>query len=210
MKAITVRKPSIALIILVVLVALLAIPSTTVRAAHAVTVTLDPVASNDTPSAVAFTLAVKNDSGSADDIVEVKLDVPPAGSESSNFVVTLINNPTGWTSSFATDEFTKVNVITWTTSTNQIGANSTEIVEVEHFPDAFVQDLLASLTNFEVPNLPFRLEGRVHTEEDGFLQFKHKGHLYPVPGKPGQFRSATIQSSRIRQDDPFREIDDDQ
>lgn len=91
-----------------------------------------------------------------------------------------------------------------------IGANSTEIIEVEHFPDAFVQDLLASLTNFEVPNLPFRLEGRVRTEEDGFLQFKHKGHLYPVPGKPGQFRSATIQSSRIRQDDPFREIDDDQ
>ncbi len=90
-----------------------------------------------------------------------------------------------------------------------IGANSTEVIEVEQFPDAFVQDLLVSLMDFEVPNLPFRLEGRVHTEEDGFLRFKHKGHLYPVPGKPGQFRSATIQSSRIRQDDPFREIDDD-
>ena len=91
-----------------------------------------------------------------------------------------------------------------------IGANSIEVIEVEQFPDAFVQDLLVSLMDFEVPNLPFRLEGRVHTEEDGFLQFKHKGHLYPVPGKPGQFRSATIQSSRIRQDDPYREIDDDQ
>ena len=61
----------------------------------------------------------------------------------------------------------------------------------------------------DVPNLPFRLEGRVHTEEDGFLRFKHKGHLYPVPGKPGQFRSATTQSSRIREDDPYREIEDD-
>jgi len=91
-----------------------------------------------------------------------------------------------------------------------IGANSTEVIEVEQFPDAFVQNLLISLKDGEVPSLPFRLEGRVHTEEDGFLQFKHKGHLYPVPGKPGQFRSATIQSSRIRQDDPFREIDDDQ
>ena len=90
-----------------------------------------------------------------------------------------------------------------------IGANSTEVIEVEQFPDAFVQDLLVSLIDGEIPNLPFRLEGRVHTEEDGFLLFKHKGHLYPVPGKPGQFRSATIQSSRIRQDDPFREIDDD-
>ena len=91
-----------------------------------------------------------------------------------------------------------------------IDANSTEVIEVEHFPDAFVQDLLVSLIDGEIPNLPFRVEGRVHTEEDKFLQFKHKGHLYPVPGKPGHFRSATIQSSRIRQDDPFREIDDDQ
>jgi len=91
-----------------------------------------------------------------------------------------------------------------------VGANSTEVIEVEQFPDAFVQDLLVSLQDGEVPSLPFRLEGRVHTEENGFLKFKHKGHLYPVPGKPGHFRSATTQSSRIRQDDPFKEIDDDQ
>ncbi len=91
-----------------------------------------------------------------------------------------------------------------------VGANSTEVIGVEQFPDAFVQDLLVSLQDGEVPSLPFRLEGRVHTEENGFLKFKHKGHLYPVPGKPGHFRSATTQSSRIRQDDPFKEIDDDQ
>ena len=91
-----------------------------------------------------------------------------------------------------------------------VGANSTEVIEVEQFPDAFVQDLLVSLKDGEVPSLPFRLEGRVHTEEDGSLLFKHKGYLYPVPGRPGQFRSATTQSSRIRQDDPFKEIDDDQ
>ena len=91
-----------------------------------------------------------------------------------------------------------------------VGANSTEVIEVEELPDAFVQDLLVSLKDGEVPSLPFRLEGRVHTKEDGVLRFKHKGHLYPVPGRPGQFRSATTQSSRIRQDDPFKEIDDDQ
>jgi len=73
-----------------------------------------------------------------------------------------------------------------------------------------VQDLLVSLKDGEVPSLPFRLEGRVHTEESGNLRFKHKGHLYPVPGRPGQFRSATTQSSRIGQDDPFKEIDDKQ
>ena len=91
-----------------------------------------------------------------------------------------------------------------------VGANSTEVIEVEQFPDAFVQDLLVSLKDGEVPSLPFRLEGRVHTEESGNLNFKHKGHLYPVPGRPGQFRSATTQSSRIGQDDPFKEIDDRQ
>ncbi len=91
-----------------------------------------------------------------------------------------------------------------------IGINSAEVIEIEQSPNALVQDLLLSLMNSEVPSLPFRLEGRVHTEEDGYLLFKHKGHLYPVPGKPGHFRSATMQSSRIHQDDPFREIDDHQ
>ncbi len=81
-----------------------------------------------------------------------------------------------------------------------VGANSTEVIEVEQFPDTFVPDLLASLEDGEVLSLPFKLEGRVHTEEDGFLRFKHTGHLYPVPGKPGQFRSATIQSDRISED----------
>lgn len=90
-----------------------------------------------------------------------------------------------------------------------IGANSTEALGLEQHPDAMVQDVLVSLKDGEVPSLPFRLEGRVHTDEDGFLKFKHKGHLYPIPGKPGYFRSAIIQSSRIHQDDPFREIDDD-
>ncbi len=92
----------------------------------------------------------------------------------------------------------------------EIGTNSTEFIEIEQFPDASVRDLLISLRDGAIPNLPFRLEGRVHTEEDGFLRFKHKGHLYPVPGRPGKFRSATTQSSRIGQEDPFREIDDKQ
>jgi hypothetical protein len=91
-----------------------------------------------------------------------------------------------------------------------ISANSTETVEVEQLPDDFTRDLLTSLESGDVASLPFRLEGRVHTVADGFLQFRHKGHLYPVPGRPGQFRSATTQTSRIGQGDPFREIDDNQ
>ena len=91
-----------------------------------------------------------------------------------------------------------------------ISANSTEVIEVEQLPDAFTRDLLTSLESGNIASLPFRLEGRVHTVDDGFLQFRHKGHLYPVPGRPGQFRSATTQSSRIGQEDPFRVIDDSQ
>jgi len=89
-----------------------------------------------------------------------------------------------------------------------IGANSTEEVFVEQLPDEFTQQLLTSLEGGEVASLPFSLDGQVNTVADGILKFRNKGHLYPVPGKPGQFRSATTHSSRIRGDDPFKEVDD--
>ena len=66
-----------------------------------------------------------------------------------------------------------------------ISANSTEMVEVEQLPDDFTRVQLTSLESGDVASLPFRLEGRVHTVADGFLQFRHKGHLYPVPVRPG-------------------------
>jgi len=92
----------------------------------------------------------------------------------------------------------------------KIGANSTEEILVEQLPDEFTQELLTSLESGEVSSLPFHLEGKVNTLADGTLQFRNKGYLYPVPGKPGRFRSATTHSSRIHGDDPFREIDDKQ
>jgi LEA14-like dessication related protein len=92
----------------------------------------------------------------------------------------------------------------------KIGANSTEEILVEQLPDEFTQQLLTSLQNGEVSSLPFRLEGKVSTLLDGTLQFRNKGHLYPVPGRPGQFRSATTHSSRVHGDDPFRVIPDKQ
>jgi LEA14-like dessication related protein len=77
-----------------------------------------------------------------------------------------------------------------------IDPNTTEEVSVEKLPDEFARELLDSLESGDVSSLPFSLEGRVHTAEDGFMPFKHEGHLYPVPGRPGQFRSA---SSRTRE-----------
>lgn len=84
-----------------------------------------------------------------------------------------------------------------------IGANSAEEVKVEELPDEFTRSLLESLGNKEVKSLPFDLEGRVGTVEDGYLSFSHKGHLYPVPGKPGFFRSAVTRSKGLRRDDKF-------
>ena len=91
-----------------------------------------------------------------------------------------------------------------------IGANGTEEILVEQLPDEFTQQLLTSLQSGEISSLPFHLEGKVNTLLDGTLQFRNKGHLYPVPGRPGQFRSATTHSSRVHGDDLFRVIDDKQ
>lgn len=88
-----------------------------------------------------------------------------------------------------------------------IDANSTEDVTVDQLPDASTQKLLTALENGELISLPFDLEGRVNTVADGYLKFSNKGHLYPVPGRPGQFRSATTHSNRIDGEDPFKKIE---
>jgi len=82
-----------------------------------------------------------------------------------------------------------------------IDANSAEEVRVEKLPEAFTRDLLASLENRELKSLPFSLTGRVLTREDGYLRFEQKGHLYPVPGKPGYFRSAVTQAEELRREE---------
>jgi len=84
-----------------------------------------------------------------------------------------------------------------------IGTNSTEAVRVEELPDENRQALLASLENGDVKSLPFDLKGSVHTVEDGDLYFAYKGHLYPVPGKPGYFRSAVTQAQGLHREKNF-------
>lgn len=84
-----------------------------------------------------------------------------------------------------------------------IDANSSEELRVERLPDEFTRELLASLENRAVRSLPFQLTGRVLTQEDGYLRFEQKGHLYPVPGKPGYFRSAVTQAEELRREDPL-------
>jgi len=84
-----------------------------------------------------------------------------------------------------------------------IGANSAEEIHVEELPDDFKRSLLESLGSGEVKSLAFDLEGKVHTLEDGYLSFAHKGYLYPVPGKPGFFRSAATQARGLQREEQF-------
>lgn len=84
-----------------------------------------------------------------------------------------------------------------------IGANSAEQVHVEELPDAGRQALLESLEKGEVKSLPFDLKGRVHTVEDGYLTFEQKGYLYPVPGRPGDFRATVTQAQGLRREEKF-------
>lgn len=82
-----------------------------------------------------------------------------------------------------------------------IDANSAEEVRVEERPGREALDLLASLERREVNSLSFQLVGGVRTQEDGYLRFEQKGHLYPVPGRPGSFRSAVTQARELRRDE---------
>ncbi|MGK2927310.1 MAG: hypothetical protein ACSLE2_16965 [Lysobacterales bacterium] len=84
-----------------------------------------------------------------------------------------------------------------------IGANSSEELRVERPADDATRRLLGSLERREVSSLTFELAGRVRTQEDGYLRFEHKGHFYPVPGRPGYFRSAVTQADKLRREDPL-------
>jgi len=77
-----------------------------------------------------------------------------------------------------------------------VDPNTTEEISLEETSDSGARNLLTELESGNISSLPFTLEGRVHTLSDDYLSFKNEGHLYPVPGRPGQFRSA---SSRTRE-----------
>lgn len=77
-----------------------------------------------------------------------------------------------------------------------IDPNTTEEEPLQNVPAGAAGTLLAELQSGQRASVPFTLQGRVHTVADGYLNFEQEGHLYPVPGKPGQFRSA---SSRTRE-----------
>lgn len=84
-----------------------------------------------------------------------------------------------------------------------IDANSSEELRVERPADDSTRRLLGALERREVQSLSFELAGRVRTQEDGHLRFEYRGHFYPVPGRPGYFRSAVTQADKLRREDPL-------
>lgn len=83
----------------------------------------------------------------------------------------------------------------------EITANSTEEVRVEDRPDDFTRNLLTSLDDGRLKSLAFDLKATVITLEDGRLRSEHTGYLYPVPGRPGSYRSAVTQAKGLVRDD---------
>lgn len=71
---------------------------------------------------------------------------------------------------------------------NNIIANGTETLRFELDASDTGLASLATLDNREAPNLPYTIKGELTTANDGILSFSGEGRIYPVPGRPGQFR----------------------
>ena len=69
-----------------------------------------------------------------------------------------------------------------------IVANGTETWSVEVEESQSSRELLNTLQNGDVKSLPYSLKGKINSVDDGSLRFEHKGHIYPLPGRPGHFR----------------------
>jgi hypothetical protein len=57
---------------------------------------------------------------------------------------------------------------------------------------------LAELERGDVNSVSYSVEGRVRTAQGDNEAFTQSGYLYPVPGRPGQFRGAGPQRDRPR------------
>ena len=79
-----------------------------------------------------------------------------------------------------------------------IDPNTTEEVSLQETAGQDTENILHELESGQISSMAFSLEGRVHTGDDGYLSFRNEGHLYPVPGRPGQFRSASSRSREER------------
>lgn len=69
-----------------------------------------------------------------------------------------------------------------------ITANGIESWSVETEESDAGRALLEKLEKGEIKSLPYQLKGSISAKDGGTMRFEHKGHLYPLPGRPGHFR----------------------
>jgi LEA14-like dessication related protein len=69
-----------------------------------------------------------------------------------------------------------------------VPANGIENLHFELNPSVDGVALLNELQNDERPNLEYSIEGVLFVNEGDEMKVLRKGHIYRVPGRPGQFR----------------------
>lgn len=69
-----------------------------------------------------------------------------------------------------------------------VAANGFETLRLSAAATAEGRTLLEKLEQGERASLPYLLDGSVVTEGGKRLEIRREGHVYPVPGRPGQFR----------------------
>ena len=73
-------------------------------------------------------------------------------------------------------------------SQENVVASGTENLSFEFSASPAGIDLLNELQSGSRPNLEYLLEGVLLVTDSGEMNVKREGHIYPVPGRPGQFR----------------------
>jgi hypothetical protein len=71
---------------------------------------------------------------------------------------------------------------------SSIAASGFESVSLKVHASKASLALLLALQEGESRSLPYELKGNVTTAGNRKLEFDREGHIYPVPGRPGQFR----------------------
>ncbi|MDX1555466.1 MAG: LEA type 2 family protein [Xanthomonadales bacterium] len=80
-----------------------------------------------------------------------------------------------------------------------IHPNGTEVIRLELPANPAATEKLQRLENGQRNSVPYTINGRVLDGKGESEKFSQQGYLYPVPGRPGQFRGAG-QHGQLQQD----------
>lgn len=72
--------------------------------------------------------------------------------------------------------------------TTEVSANGFEILPLQIQASQAGTALLAELQSGRRTSLPYELSGRLRLGTGQVFPFEREGHIYTVPGKPGEFR----------------------